>query len=242
MPKIKFSTIEQEVDEHIKRHSSMMPDLNNNLSNELIKIKSLLKTGVLTKDCYDLFEKQNQNNFELNLSLMMFRDLYIHNYGFFIVSEDFLEKSVKFFSDSKILEVGAGSGFLSACLQGYGIDVTPTDLHTENNDYGFTQMHTNVLQKDSIDYLKINNDKFDTVLMSWPDYCSTFAYDVLKNMKSGQTLIYIGESEGGCTANDNFFYSLQHSAKLMNLKTKEFNKNSFSWFGIHDHVNIYKIK
>lgn len=241
MQKIKIKNIDNIIDSKIKTYSKFLPELDESLNNELLKIKPLLQTGVLTKDSYEIFRNQHEK-FHLNMHLSCFRDLYIHEYGFFMVSEDFLEKSVKFFSKSHILEVGAGTGFLSACLQSYGINITPTDSHTVDNSYGFSKLHTNVIQTDSVKYLAQNKNSFDTILMSWPDYGSDFAYEILKNMNKGQTLIYIGESCGGCTANDNFFESLHELAELIDFETREFKEKSFSWFGIHDKVNIYKIK
>jgi hypothetical protein len=245
MPKLKLPTpniyMDQLIEEHMKQYQRFFYRLDESLNEELTKIKPLLKSGILTEDGYDLF-KERYGKFELNMSVSMFRDLYIHEYGFFLISEDFLKTASEIFYKSKILEVGAGSGFLSACLQGYGIDITPTDAHINDNHYGFKKLHTEVLHTDSIKYLESNKKNFDAVLMSWPDYESDFAYEILKNMESEQTLIYIGENYGGCTANDNFFDTLSECAELMELETQKFNEKSFSWFGIHDQVKVYKIK
>lgn len=241
MPKIKLPTVQGLFDESIEYYQNMFPNMNESMKDKLIKIKPLMETGVLSKDSYDLFV-DDYRNFEIKMALMTMRDRYIRQYGFYIVSEGFIENAVNYFSQSSILEVGAGSGFLSSCLQGAGINIVPTEAHLTNNRYGFKEIYTEVLEEDSVKYLKNNKDKFDTVLMSWPNYSSKFAYNVIKNMVSGQTLIYIGEGYGGCTADDKFFDYIEKYAEILEDETNKFNESSFSWTGIHDRVHIFKIK
>lgn len=241
MPKIKLPTVQGLFDESINHYQNMFPNMNDSIKESLLKIKPLMETGILSKNSYDLFV-DDYRNFEINMALMTMRDSYIRQYGFYIVSEGFIENTVNFFGKSRILEVGAGSGFLSACLQSSGIDIIPTDVHLTDNRYGFKKLYTEVLEEDSVKYLKNNRDNFDTLLMSWPNYSSTFAYKIVKNMAPGQTLIYIGEGYGGCTADDNFFDYMEKHSEVLELETNKFNESSFSWAGIHDRVQIFKMK
>lgn len=241
MPKIKLPTVQGLFDESINHYQNMFPNMNDSIKESLLKIKPLMETGILSKDSYELFV-DDYHNFEINIALMTMRDSYIRQYGFYIVSEGFIENTVNFFGKSRILEVGAGSGFLSACLQSSGMDITPTDAHITDNRYGFKKLYTEVLEEDSVKYLKNNRDNFDTVLMSWPNYSSTFAYNIVKNMVPGQTLIYIGEGYGGCTADDNFFEYMEKHAEVLEIETNKFNESSFSWASIHDRVQIFKMK
>jgi hypothetical protein len=71
------------------------------------------------------------------------------------------------------------------------------------------------------------------LFMSWPPYDSSVAFDTLSNFR-GNKLIYIGESEGGCTADDNFFEELQshwtvvrHSGRIRH------------WDGMYDQLYFY---
>jgi hypothetical protein len=241
MPKIKLPTVHGLFDESLNTYQSMFMNMNDSLKENLLKIKPLMETGVLTKEAYGLFDN-DYRNFELNMALMTMRDSYIRQYGFYIVSEGFIENTVNYFGKSKILEVGAGSGFLSACLQNAGIDIVPTEAHLVDNHYGFKNNYTEIIEEDSIKYLKNNKDKFDTILMSWPNYSSPFAYQIAKNMASGQTLIYIGEGYGGCTADDRFFDYMEKYADVLEDETHKFNESSFSWSGIHDRVRVFKKK
>lgn len=238
MSKLKINISNNILEEKIEQYSNIFPELKDSLSPKLLQVQSLLNTGILNKDSYDLFKPTNE--FQLNMTLSLFRDDYINRYGFYLVSEDFLEKSVKLFGNKKILEVGAGSGFLSSCLEYNGLDIIATDKQIENNPYGFNNKNQKLIEVDSIQFLKENKNNFDVILMSWPDYSSNFADTILKHMKADQILIYIGESYGGCTANDNFFDRLEKSTILLENETLEFKNSSFSWFGIHDKVRIYQ--
>ena len=239
MTKIKLPTLKNELDKKIELYKSIMPDLSESFDESLIKLKDLISIGILQQSNYDLF-KNNDHNFNLNMALGYFREEYIRQYGFFIVSDNFINIMKEHFFESKILEVGAGSGFLSYCLQNEGIQITPTDKKIEENNYGFKQTYTEIIETDSVNFLK-KNPHYDTILMSWPNYNSNFADNVLKHMSPGQTLIYIGEGYGGCTANDNFYDRLESKAQLDTELTNKFSSANFSWFGIHDKIRVYKI-
>ena len=87
------------------------------------------------------------------------------------------------------------------------------------------------------------NDNFpDVVILSWPDYDTSFASQILEKMKPGQTLIYIGEGYGGCTGDDNFFNLLEEKTSLNNEITEKLQEHSLSWSGVHDTWYVYNIK
>jgi len=92
-----------------------------------------------------------------------------------------------------------------------------------------------------LNFLK-NKRIYDTILISWPNYKSNFAYKILENMTKGQTLIFIGEGYGGCTVNDIFFNKLYECAELIEDKTIKLREGTFSWYGIYDKVSVCKIK
>jgi len=238
MPKIKLPNHNDLLDETLDIYKVIHSTLSESLKERLLCIQPLLSNGILTESAYDLF---NESSFELSMPMFSLRQIYIKKFGYFLVSEDFLKNAIELFSKNKILEVGSGSGFLSSCLQSYGLDITPTDENLKSNPYGFTDTYTDIIETDSVQYLKNNVKNFDTVLMSWPNYDTDFAYNILKNMKKGQTLIYIGEGYGGCTGNDQFFDRLDSHAILMEKETDKMDKASFQWFGLHDRVSVYKI-
>lgn len=75
--------------------------------------------------------------------------------------------------------------------------------------------------------------------MSWA-YMDDVGYKVLKAMQEVNPkciMLYIGEWEGGCTANDDFFSSIQE------IEDKEFDeavKHFKQWRGIHDYPQLVR--
>ncbi len=204
----------------------------------LLKINSLFEDGILKKELYKNFTEDFS---DISFFLQVLRGEYTKKFGFFLISEDFLSTTSNFLKNKKVLEVGAGTGFLSYCLQKNEVNVTPIDLKIKKNLYGFEKTYTNILEEEAVKHLKKNND-YDTIIMSWPNYQTKFAQDVLSNMNIGQTLIYIGEGYGGCTADDNFFDLLAEKCEIQTAITDDIQKNSYSWPCIHDKVEVYTIK
>lgn len=125
------------------------------------------------------------------------RNFAIKRYGFAIPSIELIEEIKK---SKKVLEVGAGSGYLSKILEHY-IDIKATDSYTKK--YRFMHGKYNNVQNMSA-VKAINKYPDRDVLMSWPCYNSSWAYNAAKAMKSKKILYYIGEGYGGCTADDTF--------------------------------------
>ncbi len=225
------------LEKSLKAYVSINQERYQLLEPTLLKINSLFEEGILKKELYEYFTEDFS---DISFFLQMLRKDYIEKFGFFLVSEDFLSVTTNFLKNKKVLEVGAGSGFLSHCFQKNGIDITPIDLKVNNNSYGFEQKYTNIFEEEASKHLRNNN--YDVVIMSWPNYKTNFAYNVLSNMSKGQNLIYIGEDYGGCTANDQFFELLKDKCEIQIEITEDIQENSYSWPCIHDKVKIYQIK
>ena len=139
-------------------------------------------------------------------------------------------------NNKKVLEVGAGQGWIASKLTELGIDITPTDLYpNSDNPYwkGEYSPFVYVEQKEAIDAVKEYD--FDVLLMSWPCYGDDWAYETLKQLPCGKDLLYIGESYGGCCATPEFF-------ELIDTKYKEWEIYTHyePFDAIHDQVIYYK--
>lgn len=160
----------------------------------------------------------------------------IKKYGFAIPNREALEAIANL--NTKVTEIGAGTGYWASLLQRARVDVTAFDFappgHAEwNNPYGFSGTYTEVYPADGPELLKAISFEHDFALMlSWPDYESTFAVDTLKAYL-GQVLIYIGEGYGGATGDDAFFAALNNDWRL----AKEVDIPR--WAGINDYLGIY---
>lgn len=226
--------ISEEIDFHA--FEQFIPNLAQELSPYKQMFNHLLKNGVLENPLSDSLDK----NFLLSTALFMIRKEYISRFGFYLISQPFLNTCADLFQDMNILEVGAGTGFLSQQLKNLNLNISAVEQNIHNNSYGFNHSYFDLIEDNAIDFLK-HHSEFDLIIMSWPNYNSSFAYDILKNMRPKQKLLYIGEGYGGCTANDQFFDLLEkRTVKLP--ETNLLQQYSSSWSGIHDFPFLYEIK
>lgn len=144
-------------------------------------------------------------------------------YSFAIPDADILEE-IKIFSEGKVVEIGAGTGYWARMLHDVGVDIIASDIYRDRNDYYFPISKVN---KETV--AKMGHR---TLMLCWPPYDSNMAFDFL-SFYSGDRLVYIGESCGGCTANDKFFDELQLKWKLVN------EVDVYSWVGICDACYFY---
>ena len=152
-----------------------------------------------------------------------------------ILSDDFLRAMKNFCRPfKKIVEVGCGEGWFTYWLEKYEIKVSAAidDKHWPN----FKKYLPFVIQENAVNYIEDYSD-IDLIIMSWPNYDNSFAFDIWKNMSERQTLLYIGEGDEGCTGDDEFHKAIQnHEVEdEWNLMT-----NFRSFFGIHDEPYILR--
>lgn len=152
-----------------------------------------LFTEVLPAQDMD-FEQLNQRG--------VLRRAYRSTYGFTVATTEVLDKLAELVGAKRLLEVGAGTGYLSHALAKRGVQVIASDAHPENNRYGFERIWQNDHVGDSVELLP---GDFDYVLMAWPPLDRPFATQVAQRMRKGQVLLFNGEYRGGCTADASFY-------------------------------------
>ena len=133
---------------------------------------------------------------------------------------DFLEGILQ---GERVVEVGAGSGWVSWLLSLRGIDVSAYDVGGGVDGRGgdtFVEEWKlwpwfRIVQKGSVSSLLVNNvDSQSCLLLCWPDLDTHLATDAL-NAFRGNMFVYIGESgEDSCTAEMSFFQSLSENWML----------------------------
>jgi len=127
-----------------------------------------------------------------------------------------------------VLEVGAGNGNNSMLMKLVGIKVYPIDLYPGPN----------IEKMDHRQGLK--KYKPDIVFICWPSYEDSTAYDILKRFNG--IFIYVGEPDGGATANDNFFKLLEKDWNcIYKKKLHAFYNLKLPHFGIKGIVNYFGI-
>jgi hypothetical protein len=174
-----------------------------------------------------------------NLERYMLRPEYNRRYGFPLVSQEVLATLTTMVTGKKVLDAGSGTGFLSDAIAQHSPSATVVAAEWDGvKGYGFEGIIRRDYHGSALDLLP---GEFDIVILSWPNYDHPFGVDILDAMKAGQTLIYQGESQGGCTANDDFFRQLQMDHwNYLDTPSNNLNTNHVQFQGIHDYWHVYQ--
>ena len=158
--------------------------------------------------------------------LFNLRDKCIQKFGFSIPCLELLDVLEQY---QPLVEIGAGTGFITALAKNHGIDIIGTDPRCEKHwfDHGLYDHDQIEFQgKTAVRHFSDRN-----VFCSWPSYQRTWFRQALKAMKIGCTLIIVDED---CCAED--------TAKEYLQKCFECKETIFipSWPMIHDQVYVYR--
>ena len=119
---------------------------------------------------------------------------------------------------SPIIEMGAGNGYWASLVSKAGGKIDAFDKQPYKNDW-ITHATENpikyfTVKKGSIEKLSLTRYKTWTLFLCWPPYSTSFAFDALQAYQ-GNLFIFIGEHEGGCTGDDDFFSELKKNWKIV---------------------------
>lgn len=169
-----------------------------------------------------------------------------HQYAWAIPDEAAIKLLVK---HSPIVEIGAGRGYWASLIQAAGGDVVcydekPPD-RAEDNIWcppdGIKTVFETIAKIDTPVFTEIREGGPEKVLehqdrtlfLCWPPM-SSMAHEAVVNY-TGDTVIYVGEGDGGCTAGDYFF---EHMREYFD---DEFVRTPF-WEGLHDGLTVFTRK
>jgi hypothetical protein len=154
-------------------------------------------------------------------------------FTFSICTPDDIAWMKQLIGDRAVVELGAGRGYWAWMLRQAGVTVHPYDPHIPGDDnFYFTtrKKFTRVLRRD---HTVVKEHGADVLLMSWPGYETSWAYEALRDY-AGDMLIYAGEDAGGCTADDAFYDLLESDWQWLSTS-----QGHMTWWGIHDTLNAY---
>ena len=177
----------------------------------------------------------NNNIYDNYINKTINRNKYVRRFSWAIPSMGALEIISKY---SPILEIGSGTGYWAFLLKAYfNCDIKcydkrsefkkwfckKTDKKTVENFCHVPPIFENNMEK----IIKENKDR--TLFLCWPVENA----DCVKYYK-GKHIIYIGESEWGCTGSEKFF-------NIINKKYKSIIEyNMIQWPGLHDYLYVYE--
>ncbi len=134
-----------------------------------------------------------------------------------------------------IIEIGAGAGYWASLLKQLAVDVVTYDSHPVGER---VNPYHELCAKPWVKVLaggpeKVAEHPERTLFLCWPPYDDDMAVECLRPY-TGDTVLYIGEGEWGCTANAAFHDELNDS----------FEEERTVWLpnydGIHDRLEVWK--
>jgi hypothetical protein len=134
-----------------------------------------------------------------------------------------------------LVEIGAGAGYWAHLISNAGGDIVAYDTYPPDQRTNMYCDKSRVTYHDVVigGPEKAADHPDRALLLCWPPYQNSMASSSLKNY-AGDTLIYIGEPQGGCTANQKFFSELTRSWKKVGQCTLP------QWRYMHDELCIYQ--
>lgn len=178
--------------------------------------------------------------FKINLLAMMIesekRSYFIKTYSWAVPDENVLREIIEFIRDESMDQIGRRAVVLSIC-SGIGLweyliqSMSDFDvIATDSNSNLTMPVYMDIQIMDGV--AAVTKYQTDCLFISWPPYDEPIAVKCLQQF-SGNKLVYVGEGEGGCTADDNFYRELDKNWKL--IKTVQ----NPCWQGIYDRVYMF---
>jgi hypothetical protein len=169
------------------------------------------------------------------------RSMFCKNGAWAVPGEEALAAIIKHAGGRKILEVGAGLGLWACLLSERGANIVATDIsvHRRHKKTGEHQGEGDRrffdVQQMKHSQAIIEHADADVLMLCWPPYDSPMAKKALRAFK-GDTLVYIGESQFGCTGCRKF-----HRDMYKHWDVQE-EVSIPQWASMHDNLTIYKRK
>lgn len=163
------------------------------------------------------------------------RNNFLSKYGFVILTKSTLKILVAICKDKKVIDIASGAGWISHKLKENNIDITSID-NSSWNDKFFKKIWHLTIQGDVLTY---DTSEYDNIILSWPIHNDDFGVKVLQKISNTQTLIYQGESKGGCTGNDEFHQILKNEFIEDEELSDALNEGHVNFSGIYDNWHVY---
>lgn len=171
------------------------------------------------------------------------REELVRRYSWAIPSEPALRVLAE---HAPILEIGAGMGYWAYLLRKRGVDILAYDAHPPDTTFNFYHRRERyypidrtfrrnpwapILHGRARKAKQLGRGR--SLFLCWPPCGTPLAFNALR-LYTGQTVIYIGEGGGGCTADDAFHALLARAWHVVDEVSIP------QWSGIHDRLWVYR--
>jgi hypothetical protein len=133
---------------------------------------------------------------------------------------------------SPIIEIGPGRGYWTWLLRQAGARVVAFDTYQGKGWRKFRHHQWTQIRRGGPE--RVLEYPNHSLFLCWP-YVDNMALDSVRNY-TGEYVFYVGEDEGGCTANDEFFAYMENHFVLKELV------NIPQYGGIDDYLFVFKRK
>jgi hypothetical protein len=191
------------------------------------------------------------------------RDLITSRYAWAIPAPDSLAFIVSILDGRSVVEIGAGTGYWAWLLSQLGVDVNAYDpapvghkkswfneerLAKLGGDTSIELVEFHPVAKAGPRAVRLKENRDRVLFVSWPTMDSWAAETV--RLFEGDTIIYIGEGPGGCTADSEFFSLVGEGcgcwsdddcghSKADALFERIATGPLTQWSGLHDRLEVY---
>jgi hypothetical protein len=187
---------------------------------------------------FDIFDIKHAGD---SITTATFRMNHYCKHSFVLLTHEWMTELVKFLSKyNKVSELSCGAGWISHWAQKYGKPIEGGIV--DNKSWNCTktisclEYQDWVEKRDSVDHV-LDTPDVDLYILSWP-YMDNVAARIWSAMKKGQSLLYIGEDAGGCTANDDFF-EMVYKHEVPEIWETRLVNDFRSFFGVRDRPVLY---
>jgi hypothetical protein len=131
-----------------------------------------------------------------------------------------------------VVEVGAGAGYWAWQMSQVSVDVVAYEPNDAADNKFVEDTEYFPLLRDDATAAKHHPDR--ALLLCWPSYGDPWARQALDAYK-GDMLIYVGEGDGGCCADDDFFALCGSDWHEVGASP-----HHVTWWGIHCRMTAYR--
>lgn len=169
-----------------------------------------------------------------DMRLWKIRDEFTSNSAWAIPTSKVIDEIAEFVGGDFVVDVGCGHALWSALLKDKGVNILALDLEGEQREHycrageDFMEVTLKCFPGTIAAFLHERNP--DALMFVWPSYDEPWAYDYTQLVKP-RKIVYVGENQGGCTADDCFHNMLRDLYRVRRLCIPQF-------YGLHDEVYL----